>query len=99
MSEGEYLRANMFSNMDVEAAKKMIENYTEFPEDIFAAMEAYYNNPSAVNYEAAEQALSDWTADSSLLTYSELVALGTHEAILAELNTNNEGYYASLTAE
>jgi hypothetical protein len=33
------------------------------------------------------------------MTYEELAALKTSTAILKELNTNDEGYYTSLTAE
>lgn len=37
--------------------------------------------------------------EPELMTYEELAALETSTAILEELNTNDEGYYTSLTAE
>lgn len=39
------------------------------------------------------------TFEAQLMTYEELAALGTSTAILEELNTNDEGYYTSLTAD
>lgn len=65
MSEGEYLWANMFSVIDPEVAETIINTYFNFPTNVFEAMKAYYENPTAANYEAAEQALSDWDADPS----------------------------------
>ena len=86
----------------------------EWKSGVWSALQTYYATPTKANADAVIAAIVatrdgdtgqlepiTWTIPepSWLLTYSELVALGTHEAILAELNTNDEGYYASLTAE
>ena len=48
------------SGMDVEQVKSMIGNATEFPEDIFAAMNAFYNNPTLENIQSLASLLQQW---------------------------------------
>lgn len=52
--------------MDVEPVRSIIENYFNFPTDVFEAFENFYENPTAANYEAAEQALGNWIPDPSI---------------------------------
>lgn len=85
----------------------------EWKSGVWSALQTYYATPTKANADAVITAISatrddvsgalepiTWTIpEPTLLTYSELKALGTAQAILAELNTNDEGYYASLTTE
>ena len=58
--DGINLWQEMFEAMDLENIRIMIEYYTEFPSDVFEAMEAYYENPTEANYEVAHEALTSW---------------------------------------
>jgi hypothetical protein len=52
--------------MDEQPVRSIIENYFNFPTDVFEAMNAYYEDPTEANYEAAEQALGNWIPDPSI---------------------------------
>jgi hypothetical protein len=48
------------SVMGVDRVRTMINNYTEFPEDIFAAMNTYYLNSTLENAQSLRNLLDQW---------------------------------------
>ena len=58
--QGDNAWLRLFESMERWAAARMIPNYTEFPSDVFAALQAFYENPTEANYQVAEEALGNW---------------------------------------
>ena len=58
--DGINLWQEMFEATDAEWALRVFEYATEFPSDVFEALDDFYKNPTEENYEAAHEALTSW---------------------------------------
>ena len=59
--EGVNVWIDLFESvMGVDKVKSMMENVTSFPDEIFAAMNTYYNNPTLSNANSLKNLLSNW---------------------------------------
>ena len=65
-SDGINLWVSLFESMSGDNAATMIQNYTEFPSEIFAVLDSFYKNPTEANYEAAAEALGNWQPEEEL---------------------------------
>lgn len=60
VSESINLWNEIFESMPRESALTMIQDYTEFPSDVFEVLENFYENPTEANCEAAAEVLGNW---------------------------------------
>lgn len=58
--DGINLWQEMFETTDDVWVELMFEYATEFPSEVFEALEEFYENPTEENYEAAHEALISW---------------------------------------